>query len=226
MAGDIGFYQKPTRDLMIVTGSQLANSSKQTLSIPNGVDESGSEILYYSGQPLWVTNGTVVNTGEVIDGVNYQDTELSWTLTPQKNKPVYFAFYDSDEYMAADKYMGISTLDNFELQTPFFDTSKVYTNGAALTAKSVASAASQAIGNKPRVGDVVVTLAEEGDDIIGYVTKGVVSVNGSNFDGAAGTKVVNSAGKEYITGGPAIWTENSLTNTVLQFATKFVAVSA
>ena len=126
--------------------------------------------------------------------------------------------------------MAVSTLDKFELQTPFYDTTKVYTAGMPLTAKLVSDIEIEAltIGNRPRVvtagtdpetqiNAVLVCPAAANDDIIGYVTAGVVNVSGDSWQDPV--RRSDDRGFEAIIGGPVVWTESSDTKTVLQFET-------
>lgn len=252
MAGNIGFYKRTTRKLNVNTGSRLTDVSKLTRALPNA-----EGVSYYSGQPLWVTSAahmvidnaagtptdTQVNyttapaapdsydkgTLVVADGGTLVDAEWRWTTTPVAGTPVYFAFQDSDEWDGSGKNMAVSTLDKFELQTPFFDTTKVYTAGMPLTAKSVSSVKLDK-GNCPRnatvvtsdsqtptVPAVLVCPAAATDDIIGYVTAGVVNVSGDSWQNPV--QVSEARGFKAITGGPVVWTESSDTKTVLQFET-------
>lgn len=252
MAGNIGFYKRTTRKLNVNTGSRLTDVSKLTRALPNA-----EGVSYYSGQPLWVTSAAhmVINNAAgtptdtqvnyttapvapassakgtlvVADGGTLVDAEWRWTTTPVAGTPVYFAFQDSDEWDGSGKNMAVSTLDKFELQTPFFDTTKVYTAGMPLTAKSVSSVILDK-GNCPRnatvvtadpqtptVTAVLVCPAAANEDIIGYVTAGVVNVSGDSWQDPV--KVSNDRGFEAITGGPVVWTESSDTRTVLQFET-------
>lgn len=246
MAGNIGFYKRTTRKLNVNTGSRLTDVSKLTRALPNA-----EGVSYYSGQPLWVTSSAkltvdgapvqvtysatppVLNTideGKVApaNGGTLVDAEWRWTTTPVAGTPVYFAFQDSDEWDGSGKNMAVSTLDKFELQTPFYDTTKVYTAGMPLTAKLVSdlALATFPIGNRPRVvapgtdpetqfNAVLVCPAASGDDIIGYVTAGVVNVSG---DANVSMGEVDSSYK-VVVGGPVVWTESSDTRTVLQFET-------
>lgn len=253
MAGNIGFYKRTTRKLNVNTGSRLTDVSKLTRALPNA-----EGVSYYSGQPLWVTSAarmTIPNASDaptdtqvnytsapqvpsdtnkgtlvVADGGTLVDAEWRWTTTPVAGTPVYFAFQDSDEWDGSGKNMAVSTLDKFELQTPFFDTTKVYTAGMPLTAKSVSSVtihkgncprnATISVNNDPNLtvtGAVLVAPAAAKDDIIGYVTAGVVNVSGDSWQNPV--KVSNDRGFEAITGGPVVWTESSDTRTVLQFET-------
>lgn len=252
MAGNIGFYKRTTRKLNVNTGSRLTDVSKLTRALPNA-----EGVSYYSGQPLWVTSAahmvidnaagtptdTQVNyttapvapansakgTLVVADGGTLVDAEWRWTTTPVEGTPVYFAFQDSDEWDGSGKNMAVSTLDKFELQTPFYDVTKVYTSGMPLTAKSVSSVKLDK-GNCPRnativtqdpqtptVTAVLVCPAAANDDIIGYVTAGVVNVSGDSWQNPV--QVSSGRGFEAITGGPVVWTESSDTKTVLQFET-------
>lgn len=248
MAGNIGFYKRTTRKLNVNTGSRLTDVSKLTRALPNA-----EGVSYYSGQPLWVTSSAKLTVGDAPVQVTYSatppdlgtidkgavapanggtlvDAEWRWTTTPVAGTPVYFAFQDSDEWDGSGKNMAVSTLDKFELQTPFFDTTKVYTAGMPLTAKLVSDIALDAlpIGNRPRVvaagsnpatqiNAVLVAPAGEDEDIIGYVTAGVVNVSGDSWQNPV--QVSNGRGFEAITGGPVVWTESSDTRTVLQFET-------
>lgn len=249
MAGNIGFYKRTTRKLNVNTGSRLTDVSKLTRALPNAEDVS-----YYSGQPLWVTSAahmaigdpavdttidysatppTLTNTPKTglvpANGGTLVDAEWRWTTTPVAGTPVYFAFQDSDEWDGSGKNMAVSTLDKFELQTPFFDTTKVYTAGMPLTAKSV-SGVTLHKGNCPRnatisvnadpiltVTAVLVCPAASTDDIIGYVTAGVVNVSGDSWQNPV--QVSDARGFDAIIGGPVVWTESSDTRTVLQFET-------
>lgn len=252
MAGNIGFYKRTTRKLNVNTGSRLTDVSKLTRALPNA-----EGVSYYSGQPLWVTSAAHMAIGEpavdtTIDysatpptlkdtpktdlvpanGGTLVDAEWRWTTTPIPGTPVYFAFQDSDEWDGSGKNMAVSTLDKFELQTPFFDTTKVYTAGMPLTAKLVGSPSGVKLdkGNCPRnatvvtpdpqtptVTAVLVCPAAATDDIIGYVTAGVVNVSGDSWQNPV--QVSDARGFEAITGGPVVWTESSDTKTVLQFET-------
>lgn len=247
MAGNIGFYKRTTRKLNVNTGSRLTDVSKLTRALPNA-----EGVSYYSGQPLWVTSAAHMAIGDPAkdttikysatpptltdtpktdlvpaNGGTLVDAEWRWTTSQIKGTPVYFAFQDSDEWDGSGKNMAVSTLDKFELQTPFYDTTKVYTAGMPLTAKLVSDIALP-IGNKPRVvaagtdpetqiNAVLVAPAEDDDDIIGYVTAGVVNVSGDSWQDPV--RRSDARGFEAIIGGPVVWTESSDTKTVLQFET-------
>lgn len=243
MAGNIGFYQRKTRKLNVNTGSRLTDVSKLTRSLPNA-----DGVAYWSGEALWaVPGGNIVldttsptpkaanfNQGKFAIS-NYQagakliDADWRWTTAPQAGKPCCFAFQDSDEWDGSGKNMAFSTLDKFEVQTPFYDTSKAYTEGMKLTVKLIAASKVDGglpVGNTPRAfaGQVnttesesenayaLVCPADSSDTVVGYVTAGVVSVDGN----ANPPSVVDD---KVVVGGPAVWTESSLTKTVLQFET-------
>lgn len=254
MAGNIGFYKRTTRKLNVNTGSRLTDVSKLTRALPNA-----EGVSYYSGQPLWVTSAAhmVIDNAEgtptdtqvnyttapatpassakgtlvVANGGTLVDAEWRWTTTPVAGTPVYFAFQDSDEWDGSGKNMAVSTLDKFELQTPFFDTTKVYASGMPLTAKVVTSQVTLHKGNCPRnatisanndlnltvTNAVLVCPAAANDDIIGYVTAGVVNVSGDSWQDPV--RLSDARGFDAILGGPVVWTESSDTRTVLQFET-------
>lgn len=251
MAGNIGFYKRTTRKLNVNTGSRLTDVSKLTRALPNA-----EGVSYYSGQPLWVTSAAHMAIGEpavdtTIDysatpptltdtpktdlvpanGGTLVDAEWRWTTTPIPGTPVYFAFQDSDEWDGSGKNMAVSTLDKFELQTPFFDTTKVYTAGMPLTAKVVTPQVTLHKGNCPRnatisanndpnltvTNAVLVCPAAANEDIIGYVTAGVVNVSGDSWQDPV--RRSDARGFDAIIGGPVVWTESSDTRTVLQFET-------
>ena len=244
MAGNTGFYQRNTRKLNVLIGSRWTDASKYTKSLPNasGVSYFSGQPLWVSYSPEFYT-GTTLNDGSAetlstyaatiaknkkilanpsqngdTNPVAYVDAQYYWTTTPDTSSPCFFAKEDSDEWDGSGKNMAVSCLDKFEIQTPFFDTSKVYKTGAALTAKSISAILTDGvakgidIGNRPRLGDVVVTLAASGDPIIGFVTEGVVSVSGKGNISVVSDKVV---------GGPDVWTESSKTKFVLQFETSW-----
>lgn len=246
MAGNIGFYKRITRKLNVNTGSRLTDVSKLTRALPNA-----EGAVYYSGQPLWVTSAAhmvIPNASDVpidtqvtyttapassakgtlvvADGGTLVDAEWRWTTTPVAGTPVYFAFQDSDEWDGSGKNMAVSTLDKFELQTPFFDTTKVYTAGMPLTAKHTTVTGLDK-GNCPRnvtisraaTTAVLVCPATATDDIIGYVTAGVVNVSGDSASAPVQVTTNATLGYPVVTGGPVVWTESSDTKTVLQFET-------
>lgn len=197
-----------------------------------GQKASLDESTYLTGTPAEVkqpgtatasgTNPAVCNPNE---HANYVDAAWRWTTTPIKGTPVYFAFQDSDEWDGSGKNMAVASIDKFEIQTPFFDTSKAYYSGMPLTAKSV-TVANLPEGNTPRGATistpnttaVLVTPAGDTDDIIGYVTAGVVKVTGNGDVSVAEDPTTH---RQYIVGGPSVWTESSKTQRVLQFETAF-----
>lgn len=192
-----------------------------------GQKASLDESTYLTGDPKEVKIGTAA-TGGTNPAVcnpnqytNYVDAAWRWTTTPIKGTPVYFAFQDSDEWDGSGKNMAVASIDKFEIQTPFFDTSKAYYSGMPLTAKKV-TVANLLEGNTPRGATistpnttaVLVTPAGDTDDIIGYVTAGVVKVTGDS-------EISVNKESQRIVGGPSVWTESSKTQRVLQFETAF-----
>lgn len=193
-----------------------------------GDKASLDESTYLTGNPAEVKPGTAEKNGTnpavCTPGqyANYVDAAWRWTTTPIKGTPVYFAFQDSDEWDGSGKNMAVASIDKFEIQTPFFDTSKAYYSGMPLTAKKV-TVTNLPEGNTPRgatisTPNVLVTPAGDTDDIIGYVTAGVVKVTGKGDVTVAEDPTTH---RQYIAGGPSVWTESSLTQRVLQFETAF-----
>lgn len=197
-----------------------------------GQKASLDESTYLSGDPKEVKIGTAAASGTTPavcnpnEHANYVDAAWRWTTTPIKGTPVYFAFQDSDEWDGSGKNMAVASIDKFEIQTPFFDTSKAYYSGMPLTAKKV-TVANLPVGNKPRGASaseaILVTPAGDTDDIIGYVTAGVVKVTGKGDVTVAEDPTTH---RQYIAGGPSVWTESSLTERVLQFETAFEKAKA
>lgn len=241
--GNIGYCTRGTRMLQIVKGSDLVSGIKQTAAYKVGND--------------------TIFSGEVIYAVKNTNGELEWTKTKTTSSAPFFAFTDSDSFdvIAAGSLLGISVLDTFELQTPLFDEEQVYTPGAALyvgtanlwkNTKTGDVVCSTVKPTKTLVGDVanvadewakvntegpvncVTSDGTEGtDDVIGYVTEGVVQLKGNvNVaavnDAAGAMKSVYLDGYQdstklssVVTGGPSLYTEASGSKYVLQFATAY-----
>lgn len=238
--GNIGIKTRGTKMLQIVKGSDLVSGIKQT----SVYKVAASTPKIFSGEPIYVQSSD--NSG------GWPNPEYEWVKTsPGKGSTVYFAFTDSDSFdvIASGKLMGISTLDTFELQTPFFDHSVVFDPGDKLTVKSGiicegpdgfivvsgTSAPQTPSGYTQVPGNITVNClvkAEEDDDICGIVTKGVVVLKGNEPVGLTANSDPASVGPEgYVikedatypdlatVGGPALWTEASGSKYVLQFAT-------
>lgn len=237
--GNIGIKTRGTKMLQIVKGSDLVSGIKQTsvYKVAAGTPK------IFSGEPIYVQSSD--NTG------GWPDPEEWVKTSPGAGSTVYFAFTDSDSFdvIASGKLMGISTLDTFELQTPFFDHSATFKPGDKLTVKAgiicegpdgfiVVSgtdapetpAGYTQVPGSPAVNCLTkVTGAEE---VCGVVTKGVVVLKGNEPVGLTANSDPASVGPEgYVikedatypdlatVGGPALWTEASGSKYVLQFAT-------
>lgn len=239
--GNIGIKTRGTKMLQIVKGSDLVSGIKQT----SVYKVAATTPKIFSGEPIYVQSSA--NSG------GWPDPEYEWvkTISPVKGKTVYFAFTDSDSFdvIASGKLMGISTLDTFELQTPFFDHSVAFAPGDKLTVTSgiicegpdgfiVVSGTSAPqtpagytiVSGSPAVN--CLTKAEADDEICGIVTKGVVVLKGNEPVSQTADTAAASVGPEgYVikegstypdsatVGGPALWTEASGSKYVLQFAT-------
>lgn len=237
--GNIGIKTRGTKMLQIVKGSDLVSGIKQTAVYKVAADAP----KIFSGEPIYVKSSA--NSG------GWPDPEYEWVKTsPGEGSTVYFAFTDSDSFdvIASGKLMGISTLDTFELQTPFFDHSVTFAPGDKLTVKSGiicegpdgfivvsgTSAPQTPTGYTIVPGLTVNCLAkvEADEEVCGIVTKGVVVLKGNEPVGLTANSVAASVGPEgYVikedatypdlatVGGPALWTEASGSKYVLQFAT-------
>lgn len=238
--GNIGIKTRGTKMLQIVKGSDLVSGIKQTAVYKVAADAP----KIFSGEPIYVKSKT--NSG------GWPDPEYEWVQdSTGAGKTVYFAFTDSDSFdvIASGKLMGISSLDTFELQTPFFDHSETFAPGDKLTVKTgiicqgpdgfiVVSgtdapetpAGYTQVPGSPTVNCLAKVTASEA--VCGIVTKGVVVLKGNEPVGLTENTDPASVGPEgYVikedatypdlatVGGPALWTEASGSKYVLQFAT-------
>lgn len=199
MAGTNGFNKRVYRRLYIVTGSELVTATKQQAFLP-----AGASVTCYSGEALVRTRAT--------GGAQSWEKPSATNVNAGTNPAIYFANADSDDFdvLASGKIPGIYAGDKFEVQSPFFDTSKTYNPGDKLVL--VASA------NMGRTGYMLTNdLAEPSSgsttyDVVGIVSKGVVEFNN-------GTAVTVATGTAVVTGGPAVWVNDTQSTKVLQFYT-------
>lgn len=237
--GNIGIKTRGTKMLQIVKGSDLVSGIKQTAVYKVAADAP----KIFSGEPIYVKSKDTSG--------GWPDPEYEWVQdSTGAGKTVYFAFTDSDSFdvIASGKLMGISSLDTFELQTPFFDHSETFAPGDKLMVKEgvicegpdgfivVSGEASPQTpaGYKIVPGSPTVNCLAKatGADFCGIVTKGVVVLKGNEPVGLTANSVAASVGPEgYVikedatypdlatVGGPALWTEASGSKYVLQFAT-------
>lgn len=219
--GVSGWIARPTRRLYIVNGSDLVTAKKQQAFLP-----TADPIL--SGEPVVRVWGSGDNAnGQVFKKATGNDSKA----------PVYFANADAGDWdvKASGKLPAIFAGDDFEIQTPFFDTTVEYKPGAALYIGA---------GNAGNVdGHAIVTTTESTDKtIVGYVSKGVIdlgSINKNDTQNGVGTDEAGSqnvpAGGEIeapngvtnsVKGGPRAWTNDTGSQYVLQFYTKFIPAQA
>ena len=209
MNGGWDVRQRKTRRLYIVNGSDLVTAKKQQAFLP-----CPDDVL--SGQPV---------AREIVGG------EDRFVKVTPKAKAIYFANADAIDHdvQACGKLPAIFAGDDFEIQTPFFDQTKVYNPGDKLYINTD--------GN-------VTNVASDGATVVGIVSKGVIDLGSSAavtkiWDGqgtasADGTITIASdsvaapatgtiAYGEQITGGPAVWTNDTGSKYVLQFYTKNIS---
>lgn len=205
MNGGWDVRQRETRRLYIVNGSDLVTAKKQQAFLP-----CPDDVL--SGQPV---------AREIVGG------EDRFVKVTPKAKAIYFANADAIDHdvQACGKLPAIFAGDDYEIQTPFFDDTKVYNPGEPLYVNAA--------------GKVTNVLPEAGSTIVGIVSKGVINLGSSEAvatawvrQGDAVASQSTTAGAptagtiaygEQITGGPAVWTNDTGSKYVLQFYTKNIS---
>lgn len=201
MAGTNSFNKRKFRRLYIVTGSELVTATKQQAFLP-----AGASVSCYSGEALVRTRAT--SGGEQTWAAPDADGDNANINTSGKTPAIYFANADSDDLdvSASGKIPGIYCGDKFEVQTPFFDTTKTYNPGDKL--RLIASTAKTA----GRTGFILTNdMTTAGTyDVVGIVSKGVLEFSN-------GTALSISSNK--VAGGPAVWVNDTQSSKVLQFYT-------
>lgn len=204
--GVSGWEMRPTRRLYIVNGSDLVTAKKQQAFLPT---EENSTIL--SGEPVVRVWGASDNAnGQVFKKATGNDSKA----------PVYFANADASDWdvQASGKLPAIFAGDDFEIQTPFFDATKQYKPGAALYIGT---------GTTGSINDhaIVTTDASTDGTIVGYVSKGVIDLGTQDTQNVpASTGEITEGG--HIVGGPRAWVNDTGSQYVLQFYTKFIPSQA
>lgn len=217
MNGGWSVRQRATRRLYIVNGSDLVTAKKQQafLPCPDGV---------LSGQPV---------ARKIVDGVD------CFVKAAATDPAIYFANADATDHdvQACGKLPAIFAGDDYEIQTPFFDKTQVYNPGDELYIKL------------DDAGNPIVTKGgAAGQTIVGIVSKGVIDLGsseavktswvGQGDASATGTIDLDQtpaevtvadptiAYGEQITGGPAVWTNDTGSKYVLQFYTRNIQTKA
>lgn len=198
--GVSGWVKRPTRRLYIVNGSDLVTAKKQQAFLP-----TSDPIL--SGEPVVRVWG---------EG-NEQVFKTASTANMTTKTPVYFANADATDWdvKASGKLPAIFAGDDFEVQTPFFDTSKTYNPGDALYISKTASNGHAIVTNA--FSDATIKT------IVGYVSKGKINLGTQetqNVPASSGPIAENGD----IQGGPRAWVNDTGSEFVLQFYTKFIPV--
>lgn len=202
--GVSGWEMRPTRRLYIVNGSDLVTAKKQQAFLP-----TKDPIL--SGEPVVrVWGDTDLANKQVFKKATGNDSKA----------PVYFANADAGDWdvKASGKLPAIFAGDDFEIQTPFFDATKQYKPGAALYIGTGTT------GNID--GHAIVTTDKSTDGtIVGYVSKGVIDLGTQDTQNVpASTGEILEGG--HIVGGPRAWVNDTGSQYVLQFYTKFIPAQA
>lgn len=216
MNGGWSVRQRKERRLYIVNGSDLVTAKKQQAFLPCPAD-------VLSGQPV---------ARKIVDGVD------CFVKAAATDPAIYFANADATDHdvQACGKLPAIFAGDDYEIQTPFFDKTQVYNPGDELYIKLDDD------------GNPIVTKGgAAGQTIVGIVSKGVIDLGSSEAvktdwvgqgDAVAEGTITIASGSvaegatakiaygEQITGGPAVWTNDTGSKYVLQFYTKNIQTKA
>ena len=210
--GASGWVARPTRRLYIVNGSDLVTAKKQQAFLP-----TSDPIL--SGEPVvrvW--------------GEGNEQVFKTAAGNMAKSTPVYFANADATDWdvQASGKLPAIFAGDDFEVQTPFFDAAQTYNPGDALYIKKAVAADGilkdhAIVTNKSDDAGVAIKT------IVGYVSKGVIDLGSQatqNVPVGNGQQTQADQRIETVTGGPRAWANDTGSQYVLQFYTKFIPAQA
>lgn len=186
------------RRLYIVNGSELVTATKQQAFLPYDGGEDNVDV--FSGQPVARVPGDF-------------GTKFVKATDDNASATIYWATSDSTDkdVLASGKLGAIYTGDKFEIQTPFFDTTKTYLPGDKLVLNAEGKVTVLAIGEGE--GEFESESAAAGK-IIGVVSAGVIE-----FGAGAPITVETVSDKEYIQGGPSVWVNDTGSQKVLQFYT-------
>ena len=227
--GQSGWNARPTRRLYIVNGSKLVTAEKQQ---------------------AFLRPAEVITSGEVVNRAWSSDEEVFSKAAASTATAVYFANADSSDWdvQACGKLPAIYAGDDFEIQTPFFDSESTtdYVAGTPLYIKSVT------INGEAYSG--VTSDASVGGPIVGIVSKGIINLGSyANINanvaynnsgeaqptGAAlstgaytyqnahiGMDAAATVNNGVINGGPRVWTNDTGSQYVLQFYTKYIPAAA
>lgn len=223
MARNIGYKVRPVKEMEVFYGQDYTSGLKQTRTLP--VAEGVAKV--WSGEVIYSQGGINPTDGEY----NGELSASTWVKTPA-GVP-HFAVSDSDRFDvdASGKLLALVGTDTFQLGTCLYDHTQAYNDGQALYVKT-----SEA-NDVPELDSIGVTgvniLTSEkpstgNTDIVGYVVDGVISLKGNvGITSANGTYTAPDgytapATDTVLSGGPALWTEATPSNTMLKFTTKWV----
>lgn len=223
--GQSGWIARPTRRLYIVNGSKLVTAEKQQAFLPVANSIIAAKGIIASGEAVarvWEDNNEVF--------IKASDA----TATPTS---IYFANADSIDWdvQACGKLPAIYAGDDFEIQTPFFDTDKIYKAGdplyvAEVTIDNVKYSGVSNEGTGPVVGIVskgVINLGTAGTGSIGLGFNSATKKNTVAYEYANAHTGVNADVEDgAIAGGPRVWTNDTGSQYVLQFYTKCIPAAS
>ena len=234
--GNIGFYKRATRPVVVTYGSEMVDGSKLSAAYPV---HGGTATTIYSGEPVYVKGANGSNTSYVPNTIEYFKVGDEG-VTPTANTPVAWAFTDSNSFdvLGSGKLKGIPVEDKFEIATAFYDASKVYHVGDNLfvakgylhvDANGNSTVNTTAEGGQP-VGIVTndTPVSNGTYAVVGTVTRGevlldnnqpVAIASGVGVDINGG--VVKTGGEGVVKGGQRQWTNDTGSKTVLVFETNW-----
>lgn len=212
--GQYGWNSRPTRRLYIVNGSKLVTAEKQQAFLP--------------------FTGTILS-GQPVARVFNNSTD-QFQLANATSEMVYFANADSEDWdvKACGKLPAIYSGDDFEIQTPFFDEEQTYTAGDKLYIKVGANGpvVTNDAGSGPVVGIVSKGVINLGTPEAGMIGTGFVAGSVKNTDpytyqnAHIGMDAAATVSDGAISGGPRVWTNDTGSQYVLQFYTKYIPAAA
>lgn len=234
--GNIGFYKRATRPVVVTYGSEMVDGSKLSAAYPV---HGGTATTIYSGEPVYVAGATGTNTPYVPNTIEYFKVGDA-DITPTENTPVAWAFTDSNSFdvLGSGKLKGVPVEDKFEIATAFYDASKVYSVGDPLFVASAylhVDANGNSVINSTAAGGQLVGIvtnaapAEAGTyAVVGTVTRGEVLLDNNQpvaIEAGVGVDinggVVKTGGEGVVKGGQRQWTNDTGSKTVLVFETNW-----
>jgi hypothetical protein len=230
MARNIGYKVRPVKEMEVFYGQDYTSGLKQTRTLP--VEAGVAKV--WSGEVIYSKGGTNPTGGKY----NGELSASTWVKTQDEgvSKVPHFAVYDSDRFDvdASGKLLALVGTDTFQLGTCLYDHTKAYNDGDPLYVTK-----QNTVGQVPELDKAPVPVSglniltsddSVGGDIVGYVVDGVISLKGNvgitsangTYTAPDGYNVAQGNIDTVFSGGPALWTEATPSDTMLKFTTKWV----